>query len=100
MSVDFDALLDDGIENVFFEDHGEDVTRGADTLRVIFEHGVESMDDDGTIDRVSYGIHCRKADFRRGDQFTRNRDGRAWALGRLISRDPDDRMQLYEVVPV
>lgn len=100
MSVEFEALLDEGIAEIFFEDHGETVTKGAESLTVIFEHGVEVVDDEGTIDLVSYGIICKKGDFKRGEQFTRDRDGRLWGLGRLLTRDPDDRVQTYEVVPV
>ena len=96
---DFDDLLDEGVDNVFFEDFGESITRGDDSLRVIFDSGVETISEDGTMDMVSHAIITKKGDLTRGDTFTRDKDSRSWALGRLLSRDPDDRVQTYEVTP-
>lgn len=99
-NADFDILLDEGIEDVFFEEMAENVTRGTDVLRVIYQHGVEVEDEAGTIDMVSYAITCRKRDFKRNDTFIRERDGRQWQVGRLLTRDLDDRVQTYEIVAV
>ena len=96
----FDFTLDEGVENVFFEEFAEPVTRGEDSLRVIFQTDVEVISDEGGLDMVSYAIVCKKSDFKRGDSFIRDKDSRSWELGRLLSRDPDDRVQTYEVVPI
>lgn len=96
----FQTLLDEGIEEVFFEDWGETVTRGEDSLTVIFDTGVEVVDESGMIDMISHAIICKQSDFSHGDTIVRASDGRSWELGRLLIRSADNRVMTYEIVGV
>ncbi|MGB0958189.1 MAG: hypothetical protein ACPGUF_06900 [Litorivicinus sp.] len=99
MVNDLDALLDDGIDRVFFADMGEDVQIGDATKRVMFQYDVEVISNEGSIDRISTTILCKAGELCRNDAFTRQRDQRQWVVGRLLERSPDNRLTTYEVTP-
>jgi len=99
MIDDLDALLDDGIDHVFLADMGEVVQIGEVLKRVMFQHDVEVMSNEGSIDMVSTAILCKAGELCRNDAFTRQRDQRQWIVGRLLERSPDNRLNTYEVTP-
>jgi len=97
----FQTLLDEGIEEVFFQDWGETVTRAGESLTVTFDTGVELVDDIGNIEMVSNAIICKSTDdVKFGETFVRDSDDRGWEVGRLLSRSPDERIETYEIVGV
>lgn len=99
MVNDLDALLDDGIDSVFFADMGEDVRIGDATKRVMFQSDVEVISNEGGVDMISTAIIIKAGELCRNDAFIRQRDQRQWVVGRLLERSPDNRLTTYEVTP-
>lgn len=97
MVTELDALLDDGIDNVFFADFGTTVIKDESELTVIVERGIEVIDENGGVDIVSIAIVCKPDEFDTNDVFIFKDTEQAWTVGRLLVMAPDKRLATYEI---
>ena len=96
-TTNLDALLDEGIDSVFFSDFGTVAIKDETEITVIVERGLEVVDEDGGIDIVSIAILCKPADVDTNDVFVFKDTGQQWVVGRLLLMSPDKRMATYEI---